>query len=75
MSNLKLFESKQIRTVWNENDQMWYFVVEDVVTVLTVALIQSSILNGCGNEILNLLKGGYNLYPPFWWILKGVNKK
>jgi prophage antirepressor-like protein len=35
MSNIKLFESNQIRTVWNENDQKWYFVVSDVVQVLT----------------------------------------
>jgi DNA-damage-inducible protein D len=35
MSGIKLFESKQIKTVWNENDQKWYFVVADVVQVLT----------------------------------------
>ena len=35
MSNIKLFESKQIRSVWNEEDQKWRFVVEDVVAVLT----------------------------------------
>ena len=35
MSNIKLFESKQIRTVWNEPDQKWYFIVADVVQVLT----------------------------------------
>lgn len=35
MSNIKLFQSKQIRTVWNEPDQKWYFVVADVVQVLT----------------------------------------
>jgi DNA-damage-inducible protein D len=35
MSNIKLFESKQIRTVWYESDQKWYFVVADVVQVLT----------------------------------------
>ncbi len=35
MSNIKLFESKQIRTVWNEPDQKWYFVIADVVQVLT----------------------------------------
>ena len=35
MSNIKLFASKQIRTAWNEPDQKWYFVVEDVVAVLT----------------------------------------
>jgi DNA-damage-inducible protein D len=35
MSNIKLFESKQIRAVWNEADQKWYFAVADVVQVLT----------------------------------------
>src|SRR5947209_94475 len=35
MSNIKLFESKQIRTVWNGADQKWYFVVADVVQILT----------------------------------------
>jgi len=35
MSNIKLFESKQIRTVWNELDQKWYFSVQDVVQLLT----------------------------------------
>ena len=35
MNSIKLFESKQIRSVWNEPDLKWYFVVEDVVAVLT----------------------------------------
>jgi prophage antirepressor-like protein len=35
MSNIKLFESKQIRTVWNDTEQKWYFVVADVIQVLT----------------------------------------
>jgi len=35
MSNIKLFESKQIRTTWNESVQKWYFVISDVVQVLT----------------------------------------
>lgn len=35
MSNIKLFESKKIRTIWNESDQKWYFVIVDVVEVLT----------------------------------------
>jgi len=35
MSNIKLFESKHIRAVWNEYDQKWYFSVQDVVEVLT----------------------------------------
>jgi hypothetical protein len=35
MSNIKLFESKQIRSVWNESDQKWYFSIQDVVQLLT----------------------------------------
>ncbi len=35
MSNIKLFESKQIRSVWNELEQKWYFSVQDVVEALT----------------------------------------
>jgi DNA-damage-inducible protein D len=35
MADIKLFESKQIRSVWNEADQKWYFVVEDVIAALT----------------------------------------
>lgn len=35
MSNIKLFESKHIRSVWNKSDQKRYFVVADVIQVLT----------------------------------------
>ena len=35
MSNIRLFESKKIRSVWNEDEEKWYFSVQDVVEVLT----------------------------------------
>lgn len=35
MSNIKLFESQQIRSVWNEKEQKWYFAIIDVVEILT----------------------------------------
>ena len=35
MSNIKLFESKQIRSIWSEIEQKWYFSVQDVVQLLT----------------------------------------
>jgi len=35
MSNIKLFESKKIRSVWNEEHRKWYFSVADVVEALT----------------------------------------
>ena len=35
MSNIKLFQDKKIRSVWNDEEEQWYFVVEDVVAALT----------------------------------------
>jgi DNA-damage-inducible protein D len=35
MNNLVLFESKEVRRVWSEDEQKWYFSVDDVVTALT----------------------------------------
>ena len=35
MSNIKIFEDKQIRTIWDEQEEDWYFSVVDVVEILT----------------------------------------
>jgi hypothetical protein len=35
MSNIKLFESKKIRSAWNEVEEKWYFALVDVVAILT----------------------------------------
>ncbi len=35
MSNIKIFESKRIRSVWVEKEEKWYFSVVDVIEVLT----------------------------------------
>ena len=35
MSNIKLFENRQVRSVWNEAEEKWYFSVVDVVLILT----------------------------------------
>ena len=32
---IKLFESKQVRTVQNEEEEKWYFSIVDVIEVLT----------------------------------------
>lgn len=34
-NKIQLFENKKIRTVWNENQEEWYFSNVDVVAVLT----------------------------------------
>jgi hypothetical protein len=35
MSNIVLFESKNVRRFWNEKEQKWYFAIVDVIAVLT----------------------------------------
>ena len=35
MSNIKLFESKKIRSQWNEKEEKWYFSIVDIVEILT----------------------------------------
>ena len=34
-TNIQLFEQKQVRSVWDEEQEKWYFSVQDVVEVLT----------------------------------------
>ena len=33
--SIKIFEEKRIRTLWDEEQEKWYFSVVDVVQVLT----------------------------------------
>jgi BRO family, N-terminal domain len=35
MSDIKLFESKKIRSAWNEEEEKYYFAIVDVIAVLT----------------------------------------
>lgn len=38
MSNIKLFEEKHVRSVYIEQDEKWYFSIQDVVQILTNSL-------------------------------------
>lgn len=38
MNNVKLFESKHIRSAWDEKKQKWYFAIVDVVSALTSSI-------------------------------------
>ena len=35
MTSIKLFEEKNVRSVYNEQEEKWYFSVIDVIQVLT----------------------------------------
>jgi DNA-damage-inducible protein D len=66
MSNIKLFQSKQIRTVWNETDQKWYFVVEDVIGVLTESKDPKQYLKRMRQRDTELAKGWVQFVPTLW---------
>ncbi|MBO4741149.1 MAG: hypothetical protein J5605_05845, partial [Bacteroidales bacterium] len=33
--SLQLFEQRKVRTVWDDNEEKWYFSIVDVCAVLT----------------------------------------
>ena len=35
---IKLFESKQVRTIWNTDDEKWYFSIVDIVGILSESI-------------------------------------
>jgi hypothetical protein len=35
MEKIQLFESKKIRSHWDEENELWYFSIVDVVAILT----------------------------------------
>ena len=41
-NKIKVFESRQIRTHWNAEEEEWYFSVVDIVAVLTDSNYQNA---------------------------------
>ena len=63
-SKVKIFESEQIRTVWNADEEEWYFSVVDVVGILTDSeeprnywYVLKNRLKKEGSELLTFCKG------------------
>lgn len=63
MSNIKLFESKHIRSVWNEKEEKWYFVVEDVIALLTDSNDPKQYVKRMRQRDLELAKGWVQIVP------------
>lgn len=64
MSNIKLFESTQIRATWNEIDQKWYFVVADVVQILTDTSNPTDYIKKMRKRDVQLSKGWGQIVTP-----------
>jgi prophage antirepressor-like protein len=65
MNNLVLFEEKQVRRVWHEEE--WWFVITDVVAVLTDSADPVQYLKKMRRrdpELNELFKGGGTICTP-----------
>jgi len=63
MPNIKLFEQRQIRSVWNDADQKLYFVVEDMVAALTDSNDPKQYVKRMKQRDSELAKGWVQIVP------------
>ena len=63
MSNIKLFQDKKIRSVWNDEEEQWYFVVEDVVAALTDSADPKQYVKRMKLRDAELAKGWVQIVP------------
>ena len=59
MSNIKLFESKKVRSLWDAEKETWYFSVIDVIEILTGSSITKRYWSDLKNK---LTKEGSEVY-------------
>lgn len=63
-TQIKLFQDKKVRSVWNEDEQQWYFVVVDVVAVLTDSVNPSDYIKKMRKRDSVLSEGWGQLVTP-----------
>lgn len=63
MSNIKLFQDKKIRSVWNDDEEQWYFVIEDVVAALTDSADPKQYIKRMKLRDTELAKGWVQIVP------------
>jgi DNA-damage-inducible protein D len=63
MSNIKLFDSKLIRSTFNLVEQQWYFVVEDVIAALTDSNDPKQYVKKMRSRDAELAKGWVQFVP------------
>lgn len=64
MSKVKLFEDRQVRYMWNDGEEDWYFVVADVVQVLTDTVDSKDYIKKMRRRDPELAKGWGQIVTP-----------
>lgn len=75
MSDLKLFESQQVRRVWDATQEQWYFSVVDVVAVLTDSVNPTDYLKKLRKRDLELTSYLGTHCPQVAMLTNGKNRK
>lgn len=63
-TEIKLFEERQVRSVWNEEEEQWYFCVVDVVKILTDSVNPSDYIKKMKKRDESLAKGWGQFVTP-----------
>lgn len=53
MSNIKLFEQKQVRSQWDEENEKWYLSVIDIIEILTGSTIPKRYWSDLKKKLIN----------------------
>ena len=74
-SIIKLFESKQIRIVWNEKEEKYYFSIVDIVQVLTDTVNPTDYIKKMKARDKELAKGWGQIVTPLAYQTSGGKQK
>ena len=74
-SIIKLFEGKQVRILWNEQEEKYYFSVVDIIQVLTDTVNVSSYIKTMKSRDKELAKGWLQIVTPLSYQTLGGKQK
>lgn len=63
IEKIQLFESKRVRTLWVEEKDKWYFVLEDVIGILTESTDPKQYIKRMKLRDPELAKGWVQIVP------------
>ena len=72
---IKLFDTKKIRTSWNEEEEKWYFSVTDVVEALTDSANPTDYLKKMRRRDPELAQGWGQIVTPLLYQTAGGQQR
>ena len=71
---IQLFEERKVRTVWDDQEEKWYFCVVDVVEALTDSVNPTDYIKKMKKRDPELAKGWGQIVTPFPFRQQAVNR-